>query len=157
MNNQRLDPHEQLLSQEKAVVEKLVPRFNDAMAKHHTWHKMNKNPDTNKYYPAKCTGKLAKRLVEKVVANNGQFGWLDSIGFKDTQWVMATKAIWRTWSRVMVIGRKLKPSKGEQQEFGPLCRRLFRCVLINVSVGRHALSMPRALHVIEVNVCVFLF
>lgn len=113
--------------QEKAQAEGLVPAFNRAMDRHHTTYRMKLSAETGKYYPASCTGKLAKRLAKTAACEDEDgTGWLRDIGFKDKKWIKRAEGIWRTWWRVMGIGRAFEPTESEQAEFGPLCKKLFR-------------------------------
>lgn len=99
---------------------------------------MNIDPKTKKFYPAKCTGTVAKKLCKTVGVGDGTVGmigysahgWLDDIGFKDENYILSAKAIWRTWAKVVIIGRALEPTENQQAEFGPLCKKLFRYVLL---------------------------
>ena len=104
-----------------------MPAFNRAMTAFGTTYAMKLSKETGKYYPASCTGKLAKRLA-KTAAVSGEDtpGWIASIGFKNQQWVKRAEGIWETWRKVMEIGRALKPTESEQTAFGPLCKKLFR-------------------------------
>jgi hypothetical protein len=134
-------------SQEKVATEKLVPQYNKAMRDHKTWHTMKADSGSKTgYYDASFDGPKAKRIVLEAVGQDGDnVGWIKAIGFKDHGWVRRTVALWDTWKQVMVIGRKLRPSSEEQMQFGPLCKKLFRCGHSpNGIYGVNRLLAPRA-------------
>jgi hypothetical protein len=99
---------------------------------------VNIDPKTKKFYPASCTGTVAKKLCKTVGVGDGSVGmigysahgWLDDIGFEEANYIKAAKAIWHTWTKVVIIGRALEPTENQQAEFGPLCKKLFRHVLL---------------------------
>jgi hypothetical protein len=122
--------------QEKAQAEGKLRDFGTALDAHVAYYKINIDPTTKKYFPASCSGTVAKQLCKKVgvgpevashlgMEGHSVHGWLDDIGF-DEEYVLKAKAIWRTWAKVVIIGRALKPTESQQAEFGPLCKRLFR-------------------------------
>jgi hypothetical protein len=77
------------------------------------------------YYDPSCQGNVAKQLV-RTIGVEGEDGWLEAVGFKDTKWVKRTRQVWDIWGQVLHIGRMLEPTVSEQRAFGPLCRRLYR-------------------------------
>jgi hypothetical protein len=101
-----------------------VAALNAAWAKHHSWYTMKIDSTKGTYYEPSCTGKIAKQLTK--TAAEGDPGWIEDVGFEDEEWVKSTKAVWVSWWNVLHIGRLLEPTVEQQQQFGPLCRKLYR-------------------------------